>query len=186
MLTLPTITQTAWAAANGADAVGDAREKIAASILADAGSAAWISEGHSTHIIYIFFDPNCPYCHKLYRALRPWVEHNKVQLRWLPTGLLMTTSLGKAAAMLEAKDPLAAFRQNEAGFTQGSGFGQISEEPLPRKATIRKLQANADLLGRTGSEAVPTMVFRVADGTAILVQGAPPKKTLKQIMEQIQ
>ncbi len=181
---IPGLIQTAWAAEDGAG-TSEMRSQIAASILADAGSAAWVAEGRSTHIIYIFFDPNCPYCHTLYDLMRPWVEHNQVQLRWIPIGVLMATSFGKAAAILEAKNPLAALRRNEAGFSKVLGFGQISEDPLPDNATAKKLNGNAELLHRTGNEAVPTMVFRLADGTAYLVQGAPPKEYLQQLMQNI-
>ncbi|MHB8453883.1 MAG: thioredoxin fold domain-containing protein [Acidiferrobacterales bacterium] len=172
-------------AAQGIPDISGMRQQVAASILKDAGSAAWVAEGQSTHVIYIFFDPNCPYCHVLYDSMRPWVEHNQIQLRWIPIGTLMTTSFGKAAAILEAKNPLAAFRRNEVGFSKMSGFGQISEDPLPDDATAKKLKANAELLHRTGNDAVPTMVFRLADGTADLVQGAPPRAYLQRLVRHI-
>ena len=173
------------ASSRNVDAPAQANQKIASSILADAGKAAWVGEGKSPHIIYIFFDPNCPYCDKLYHEFRPWVEQNKVQLRWLPLGYLMTTSLGKAASILEAKDPAAALRTNETGFSRANGFGQITEDPLPRRETVRNIRANEKLLLRSGRRLVPTMVFRLADGTPVLMRGAPEEMVLQQIMEQI-
>lgn len=175
------------AQAEGGDtaAAAQANRKIVGSILNDASHAGWIAEGKSVHIIYVFFDPNCPYCDKLYHELRPWVEHNEVQVRWLPLGYLMTTSLGKAAAMLEAKDPGAALRINETGFSRATGFGQISEDPLPGKKVVSIIKANEKLLLRSGRRLVPTMVFRAADGTPVMMRGAPSESDLQQIIEQV-
>ncbi|OGI42130.1 MAG: hypothetical protein A2150_07420, partial [Candidatus Muproteobacteria bacterium RBG_16_64_11] len=129
----------------------EARQKAAASVLADIQQATWIRDGKSAHVIYVFFDPNCPYCHKVYEMLRPQVQRGAVELRWVVTGKLMATSAGKAAAMLEARDPTEAFYRNERGFSQATGsFGGIEEEPAPREDTLRKLKANLDLLKRSG------------------------------------
>ncbi|MEJ2509073.1 MAG: hypothetical protein P8009_06285 [Gammaproteobacteria bacterium] len=43
-----------------------AGSQLAASMLADITQASWIAEGKGPHVVYVFFDPNCPYCHKLY------------------------------------------------------------------------------------------------------------------------
>ena len=161
-------------------------ELVAGSILSNIGHGTWIVEGRSPHVIYIFFDPNCPYCHQLYEDLRPWVKRNRVQLRWLPVGVLTATSRGKAAAILGAKNRLAAFRLNERGFSRAAGFGRIPEEPLPKPAILKDLRANEALLQRTGQESVPAMVFRLRDGTPIVVQGAPPPRVLKTIVDQLQ
>src|SRR4030065_62609 len=94
---------TAAAAENPSKA--EARQKVAASMLADINQATWIRDGKSAHVIYVFFDPNCPYCHKVYEMLRPQVQRGEVELRWVVTGKLMTNSAGKAAAMLESTHP---------------------------------------------------------------------------------
>ena len=162
-----------------------ARQKPAASILADIGQATWIAEGKGPHMVYIFFDPNCPACNQLHRSLRPWVERGDVELRWVPVGILMLTSHGKAAALLEAKDPRAALQENEAKFNSATGFGGISEEPLPTDATVKKLDANAGLLKHTANMAVPTMVFRDKDDQAVLVQGVPPTIFLEKMIKEL-
>ncbi len=177
------VPDTAQAVSAGSET---AQEQAAASILQNIRRGTWITEGRSPHIIYIFFDPNCPYCHKLYEDLRPWVNHNQVQIRWLPVGVLMATSQRKAAAILQARNRLAALRQNEQGFSQAAGFGQIKEEPMPKPAIIKDLRANEALLQRAGQEAVPAMVFRVQGGTPIVIQGAPPRRILQRIIEQLQ
>lgn len=162
---------------------GSRMQQLAESMLTDIDQASWIAEGKSTHVVYIFFDPNCPYCHKLYVSTRPWIKQGKLQLRWIPTGTLMTTSHGKAVAMLGADDPLKAFYQNEKHYDRSSGGGL--DEDLSTPKLEKKLKANEKLLARTGFGAVPLMLFRNKKGAAMLVQGAPPKARLTRLLEQV-
>lgn len=187
MLFLIFISGTASAANNTAPdtASPTPRQKIAESLLAEIHQATWIAEGKGPHIIYIFFDPNCPACNQLHHTFRPWVEQGAIELRWIPVGTLMTTSLGKAAALLEAKDRLAALTQNEAKFSRETGFGGIAEEPLPTDATLKQLETNERLLKLTLNMAVPTMVFRDKQNRANLVQGSPPAGPLGQIVREV-
>ncbi|HJX18268.1 MAG TPA: thiol:disulfide interchange protein DsbG [Acidiferrobacterales bacterium] len=165
----------------------EARQKAAASMLADIQQATWIRDGMSTHVIYVFFDPNCPYCHKVYEMLRPQVQRGEVELRWVVTGRLMATSTGKAAAMLEAKDPTEALHRNERGFSQETGsFGGIEEEPAPREETLRRLNANLALLKRSGFDAVPALLFRTRDGKADIIRGAPPAAFLEKLLKELE
>jgi len=187
LLTLTTIlvmftAATGWSA--GAPAAGASQQRAAArlqlaeSMLRDIHQASWISEGKGPGVLYIFFDPNCPYCHQLYLNTRDWVREDKVQLRWIPVGILTTTSPGKAAALLGADDPVQAFHDNEDHYSGGGGI----DEDIPTPAVDAKLKANEALLARTRSGSVPTLLFRANDGTPILLLGAPPKDRLPVIL----
>ena len=165
----------------------EARQKAAASMLADIQQATWIRDGKSAHVVYVFFDPNCPYCHKVYEMLRLPVQRGEVELRWVVVGKLMATSVGKAATMLESKDPTEAFYRSERGFSQETGaFGGIEEEPAPRDDTLRKLDANLALLKRSGFDAVPTLLFRTKDGKADIIRGAPPAAFLEKLLKELE
>ena len=157
-------------------------QQIAASVLADIGKATWIAEGKGPHVAYVFFDPNCPYCHKLYEATRSEVQAGKLQLRWIPVGILLPTSHGKAVAMLGAKDPLKAFYQNEDHYTMGDGG---IDEDLGTLEVEKKLSANEALLARTQLGAVPLMLFYSKEGEPVMNQGAPPKDRLAAILAHI-
>lgn len=170
------------AAENGRAA---AMERLAGSMLQDIHQTTWISEGKSKHIIYIFFDPNCPFCHRLYVSTRNWVKENKMELRWIPVGILTTTSAGKAASILGAKDPLKAFYKNEDNYVRAQGQGGGVEEDIPSPAVEKKLKANEALLARTGFGAVPIMLFRGNDNTPILIQGSPPANKLEIIRKYV-
>lgn len=165
----------------------EARQRVAASMLTDIQKATWIRDGKSAHVMYVFFDPNCPYCHQVFEMLRPQVQSGAVELRWIPIGKLMLTSLGKAAALLEDKDPTAALYRNERDFSRETGaFGGIEEEPLPREDTLRRLEANHALLRRSGNDGVPALLYRSKDGKANLVVGAPPAATLDGIVKSLE
>jgi thiol:disulfide interchange protein DsbG len=168
-----------------AAAAGASTQEVAGSMLKDIDQATWVAEGKGDRIVYIFFDPNCPYCHQLYVNTRKWVGKDGLQFRWIPVGVLMTTSAGKAAAILEAKDPVKAFHLNEDKYSRESGFGAIDESLLPSAATEKKLKANQALLERTGLDAVPSMLFRDKAGQARFIQGAPPPKALQQILAMV-
>lgn len=146
--------------------------------------ASWVAEGKGPRIVYIFFDPNCPYCHRLYEALRTRIGKNDLEFRWVPVGILMTTSFGKAAAILEAKDPLAAFRVNEEKYVQGGGFGGAAET-IPGAETEKRLKQNSKLLTQAGGQSVPTIVFRDASGLIKVSQGAPSGKRLDALLARV-
>lgn len=162
---------------------GDAMERAAESMLVDIQQASWVQDGNSKHVIYVYFDPNCPYCRRVYDGLRTQVEFGDVELRWIPVAILTTTSPGKAAAILEAKDPAAALRENEEHFSTETGtLGGIEEELMPRKDTVARLDRNLALLRRSGRDNVPALLFRDARHQARFIVGAPPQKNLLEIV----
>jgi thiol:disulfide interchange protein DsbG len=76
---------------------------------------AWIADGKADapRIVYLFSDPNCPYCNMFWEQARPWVESGKVQLRHIMVGIIREDSPGKSAALLAAKDPSKALLEHE-------------------------------------------------------------------------
>jgi len=77
----------------------------------------YIQEGSKGPIIYDFYDPNCPYCHEIYTWLQNPIHNKQIQVRFITVGFLTPSSAGKAAAILSAKDPLAALKLNENKFS---------------------------------------------------------------------
>lgn len=166
---------------------GEAMQRAADSMLADIQQATWVRDGRSAHVIYVYFDPNCPYCRRVYDGLRTQVEFGDVELRWIPIAILTTTSPGKAAAILEAKDPTAALRQNEEHFSTETGsLGGIEEELLPRKDTLMRLDRNLALLRRSGRDNVPALLFRDARHQAQFIVGAPPEAALRKLVTDLE
>ena len=153
-------------------------------------SSHWIEDGKkdAPRTVYVFTDPNCPYCNKFWADARPWVDSGKVVLRHVMVGILTPTSAGKAAALLAAKDPAAALSAYERGHMEQNGKSIASGRVRPLAdaglkpledipADIeRKLTANHRLMASLGLQATPAMVWRDANGAVQMRTGAPPSE----------
>jgi len=158
--------------------------QIANALLEDIDQATWVAQGGGNRVLYIFFDANCPYCHQLYEKLSPLIEPQNLQLRWIPVALLAESSEPKAAAILQARDPLAAFEQNERDFgmrDDGPGGGISPAERILDKTQL-DLAANLSLLQGQNIGVVPVVVLRATDGEGFMFQGVPPDETLRRIL----
>lgn len=148
----------------------------------------WIEDGRkgAPRTVYVFTDPNCPYCNKLWADARPWVDSGKVVLRHVMVGMLTPTSAGKAAALLASRDPAGALAAYERGHMARNGKSLASGQPRPLgdeglqpladiPAGLRaKLTANEELMASLGLQATPAMVWRDAEGKVQVQTGAPP------------
>ena len=147
----------------------------------------WIADGRegAPRTVYVFTDPNCPYCNKLWADARPWVNAGKLQLRHVMVGILTPTSAGKAAALLGATDPVAALDTYERGHVASNAKTLASGRPKPLgdegvkplasvpPALAAQLDANAKLMASFGLRATPALVWKDARGGVQMRQGAP-------------
>jgi thiol:disulfide interchange protein DsbG len=153
--------------------------------LAQAAKANWIAEGQGARVVYVIFDPNCPYCHVVYTESQAHLKN--VQFRWLPVAILTPTSLGKAAALLQAKDPVAALRENENKFVSARGkLGGIVPVTHIEAATNAKLRENDRLLQLTGGQmVVPKIFFLGKDGKVHMIEGALSGPDLSNTLQEV-
>lgn len=165
-------------------AAGDKQKSQLETALAAAPKATWIAQGDGRRELYIFFDPNCAYCPMIYKNLQPLIAPYDLRLRWIPVAMLDATSLGKAAAILQARDPKAALDYNEAHYNVAAHTGSISEE-IPTAATETRLRANEALLNRVGIPVVPTLLFRAKTGEAMVIQGALSPVALRKVLDRV-
>jgi thiol:disulfide interchange protein DsbG len=122
-------------------------------------------------VIYVFFDPNCPFCHFAWQALQTY-EAAGLQVRWIPVAYLTESSTGKAAAIMQTKDHLAAFRKNEEGYNPANHEGGI--KPVKPSADSQKqLQAHSEFMHQFGITGTPAIVWKDAQGKVQLKGGMP-------------
>ena len=122
-------------------------------------------------ILYIFFDANCWYCNLTWKALQPY-EKAGLQVRWVPVAYQKENSTGRAAAIMQAKDRVAAMRENETRYTPRSYEGGIA----PMKATKAlqaQLDANFGLMVRFGVSGTPGLVWKDEKGRVRVRTGMP-------------
>lgn len=162
------------------------RAPMASAVWKQMEASHWIEDGkkNAPRTVYVFTDPNCPFCNKFWADARPWVDSGKVVLRHVMVGVLTPTSAGKAAALLAAKDPSAALDAYERRHVAGNGKKLADGQPRPLDgglkplATIppaiaQKLAANEKLMASLGLQATPAMVWRDANGAVQVRTGAP-------------
>ena len=151
--------------------------QLADAMLQQMGRTTAVTRGRGPREVDVFFDPNCPYCHELYDDLRPWVGRQRLQLRWIPVAVLAPSSEGKAAALLQAANPVQALARNEDDFGEnpraGSGGGLVPAAQLA-PATRAELARNLQVLHAAGAYfAFPLMVWRDTSGRAQMFLGVP-------------
>ncbi len=130
------------------------------------------SEGSGASL-YVYFDPNCIYCHLLYERIRPYVREHRVQVVWIPVGFLKSDSPGKAEAILASPDPVAALRRDEHDFNVPEEEGGIPPLKHASTAVVRAVYQNTRLLSVLGEVATPTLVFADRKGMIHILLGMP-------------
>lgn len=177
--------------AQGNEVAEAALEKAVRAPMADAvwkqlEASHWIQDGkkNAPRTVYVFTDPNCPFCNKFWADARPWVDSGKVVLRHVMVGVLTPTSPGKAAALLADKNPSAALEAYERSHAKANGKALDTGRPRPLDGGLKplstippeiasKLAANEKLMGALGVQATPAMVWRDAAGALQVRTGAP-------------
>lgn len=141
---------------------------------------AWIADGKpdAPRTVYLFSDPNCPYCNMFWEQARPWVKAGKVQLRHIMVGIIREDSPGKSAALLAAKDPQKALEEHEAA-GKGSKLQALAKIPADIEA---KLDANMKLMDELELSATPAIFYLDDKGGLQQQQGAPSPDKLVKIL----
>ena len=155
-------------------------EPMAKQVWANMEKSNWIADGKADapRIVYLFSDPNCPYCNMFWEQARPWVDSGKVQLRHIMVGIIREDSPAKSGALLAAKDPQQALHEHEkAG--KASKLKPLEKIPADVQA---KLDANAQLMEELDVAATPAIFYLDAQGNLQQQQGAPSPDKLVQIL----
>lgn len=154
-----------------------------AALFSEFEHSAYVAEGAQKSpksVVYAIFDPNCPFCHLAWKALQPY-EKAGLQVRWIPVAYLTESSAGKAAAILEAKDRVAAFRENEQKYNPQNHEGGVQALAKPGASTLQQLQANAELMQKIGASGTPALVWKDSQGKVHVNAGMPRLSALPAI-----
>ncbi|WP_095107542.1 thiol:disulfide interchange protein DsbG [Pseudomonas sp. Irchel 3E20] len=171
--------------ANGTDLSAEPLQKLvyapmAKAVWAKMEASHWIADGKADapRVVYLFSDPNCPYCNMFWEQARPWVDAGKVQLRHIMVGIIREDSPGKSAALLAAKDPAKALHDHEkAG--KASKLKALGKIPADVQA---QLNANMQLMEELELSATPAIFYMDDKGELQQQQGAPSPDKLVKIL----
>ncbi|MBJ9975342.1 thiol:disulfide interchange protein DsbG [Pseudomonas sp. S75] len=149
-------------------------------IWAKLDKSTWIQDGKADapRTVYLFSDPNCPYCNMFWEQARPWVDSGKVQLRHIMVGIIRPDSPGKSAALLAAKDPAKALKDHESA---GKASTLKALQTIP-EVVQKQLAANQGLMEEMGLGATPAIFYRDEQGQLQTQQGAPRPDMLGKIL----
>lgn len=147
---------------------------VATAIANQLSTTTWIRQGDGSKIVYFFFDPNCPHCNEAYEHIKPILADDRdIQMRYVPMGVLLPSSAGKAAAIMQSPDPLAAYQRMEEGYgfsSHGDG-GAIDPIKDISPATQKALDANYAILKNNHIPGMPLIVFQGDDGKPFMLFG---------------
>lgn len=130
-------------------------------------------------ILYVFFDPNCFYCHLTWKALQPY-EKAGLQVRLVPVAYQQPTSAGRAAAIMQAPDRVAAMRENELRYDRAHFEGGIAPANVSM-ALAAQLDANTKLMRAFGAPGTPLLVWKDSEGRIRVVNAMPRLSELPRI-----
>lgn len=147
----------------------------------------WIAEGadNPKTVIYAFVDPNCPYCHLFWLANQPYMEAG-LQVRHILVGMLSKSSLLKAAAILQADNPTAAYIKNQKNYRMDvpeARAGGIEPAEDPGQKTLARLKANIKLMKKLGVTGTPAIFYKGDDGKVHRIIGLPDLSRLPEIYD---
>ncbi len=150
-------------------------QAAAAQVLARLDAVSAVQQGPQTRTLVAFFDPNCPYCRQLFQDLQPFIGEDGLGVRWVPVAILAPSSLGKAAAILQAGDRLQAFLAMEHHGLNPNLPAPATLSPGQISAKTRQaLKTNDAVLKRAGVYySVPLVVYRDRAGAPQLLLGVP-------------
>lgn len=131
-----------------------------------AEQASWIAEGSGDRVVYVIFDPSCPYCHQLWAKILAEGSKENIQVRWIPVAILMEESKNLAAAIFQAKDATKALH----------AMGDRTLTPVSvREESMTKMDRNLNLLRTSGYTGVPTIIYQDREGVQVTMDGLRPE-----------
>ncbi|HET7765024.1 MAG TPA: thioredoxin fold domain-containing protein [Burkholderiales bacterium] len=131
-------------------------------------------------VLYVFWDANCYYCNLTWKALQ-YYEKAGLQVRWVPVAYQKDNSAALAAAVMGARDRVAALRENETRYRAKSYDGGIKAAARVPADLAIELEENMTLMGRFGMSGTPALVWKDAGGGVQTHLGLPPLSKLPAI-----
>lgn len=157
------------------DAILKSLKSSSEQFYADIESANSVPLGSSAApALYMFIDPQCPYCHEFMKTLRPDILAGKLQVRMIPVGFKDDTRA--QAALL-----LAVPNAQDRWFRHLDG----DKEALPVTPGINEqgVERNMAIMQSWKLNVTPLSVYRARDGKVKIVQGRA--KDLKALLNDI-
>lgn len=120
-----------------------------------------INEGAaSAPQIFVFSDPNCIFCNRIWHDFRPYIDGGRIRVSWALVDILKSSSSPRAAAILQAGDPAKALSLDETNFDaskEEGGIPALKHIPPELKAV---LSHDNDVMANANGYGTPTILYR--------------------------
>lgn len=134
--------------------------------------------------VYAFADPNCYYCHKFYKMTRELVNNGEMRIKWVMVGFLKSSSAGKAAAIMDSKNPLKMLDKDENNFNVQKESGGVSPEKNISAETQKVLNEHSSLMHRAQINGTPGILYiNKKTGKTNSQVGMGSEKQLKELLQ---
>ena len=137
----------------------------------------FLREGTGRRTLWIFLDPDCIWCHRLYTGLKAHPLPADVAVNWVPVAFLKPSSVGRAETLLAGGLP--ALDKDETRFDETTEEGGVPETHRPDLEA--KIRENTQILVALGGTMTPTVVFQDRTGRALRFDGFPTPEILDRI-----
>lgn len=141
--------------------------------------SSYVVEGKpgGKRVVYVFAEPNCGFCNKLWKDYTAEGVLGDVEIRNIPVAFLRKDSTTKAAKILSADNPTEAFNWNE------RHHGQPMPEDMGKADAehIAKVQQNNALMREMGFRGTPAIVYQDDKGSWKILKGYPGKAAVEKI-----
>lgn len=129
--------------------------------------------------VYVFFDPQCPHCARLWGAST--ALQKKVKFVWIPVAFINASSAPQGAALLTAADPATRMAEHEKSILAGQGGLSAPSSVAPE--TEQAIKKNTRLFNNLGLESVPFVIARNArTGQTVSRAGAMETAALAELL----
>ena len=133
----------------------------------------------STRVLYVFFDPQCPHCGRLWETTKPLL--GQIRVVWMPVAFMSVKSAPQGAAIMSAENPATAMDAHETLLSQNRGGMEAPANANP--ALLAKIKTNTALWQTLKGESVPFIVFKdPASGQSSTITGELGTDQLRNVM----
>lgn len=129
---------------------------------------------------YVFFDPQCPHCAELWANAQPL--HQQVKMKWIPVAFINAKSKTQAGVLLEAQNPVELMAKYETEMKASKNSAVLNGSP--RADTLEEVERNTQAWKNSGSESVPTILYRDPKnpGKVSMTAGALPTASIAAML----
>lgn len=150
-------------------------------------STHWIYQGkkNAKHLISILIDPNSPLFPLQYNHVITYIDQGDLAVRWILVSYLKPFGDKRAAAILQAKDPVKALMINEKSYNYKTETGGITPAKNVLPKTKKELEANWNFMQKYKFSGTPVIFMQTKAGKIYVMTGFLMDEMLENVIDSL-